>query len=493
MIEGLLTGFWLALGLASIELVGYGLLIVCLPRTSGFTALERFALGFGLGALVLTLWMLVLTFLNIDFSLPWVLGPWLIILCPWWALTSRRRLWQNDLCQLWSAARKIVTLGYGCGWTWRERAWLILLLLAFAFALLRATLYPLWAWDAITTWGLKAKAFYLSRAIDLSRFEAHNYYPNLVPLLMTYIYLWLGGVVDHLVKAIFPLWGGCLVLMFYSFLRRLPVKRPGAWLGAAFLVLNGPTLITHCFIAYADLALTYYTLVSAGLLFLWLRDQAPAGSLILVGVYGGGMLWSKYEGGSLVMINFLAAALTLLWLWPPGRGRKFASLAGIGFLTLLFYFPWRYFCLTHQMTIGADHVGGFFPAQFWHAIIYLLQALVWPPYFGLFWPVVILAGVWWGWEALYSPGLFLVLVTLGNLAAIILAYAVVPASVAEFPFYMRATVDRLLLHFVPVSGLLLAAPWAARNVGRENMVNLSWGCSPGKFRKDNKLFCHSRR
>ncbi|OPX19457.1 MAG: hypothetical protein BZ151_09165 [Desulfobacca sp. 4484_104] len=483
MIEGLLTGFWLALGLASIELVGYGLLLVWLPRASNFTALERFALGFGLGALVLTLWMLGLTFLNIDFSLPWVLGPWLIILNPGWALGSRRRLWYNDLRQLWSTGRKIVTLGYGCGWTWRERAWLILLVLAFAFALLRATLYPLWSWDAVTTWGLKAKAFYLSRAIDLSRFEAHNYYPNLVPLLMTYIYLWLGGVIDHLVKAIFPLWGGCLVLMFYSFLRRLQVKRPEALLGTAFLVLNGPTLITHFFIAYADLALTYYTLVSAGLLFLWLRGQAPAGSLILVAIFGGGMLWSKYEGWPLVMINFMAAALTLLWLGPSDRGRKFAALAGSSFLTMLFYLPWRYFCLTHQMIVGADHVGGFSPAQFWHAIIYLLQALFWPPYFGLFWPVVILAGVRWSREALYSPGLFLVLVTLGNLAAIVLAYAMVPASVAEFPLYMRATVDRLLLHGVPVSGLLLAAPLAAWNVSLHNTFNYYRGCFPRQILK----------
>ena len=72
--------------------------------------------------------------------------------------------------------------------------------------------------------------------------------------------------------------------------------------------------------------------------------------------------------------------------------------------------------------------------------------------------------VWSGRTALCSPAMFLGLVTLGNLAAIVLAYTVVPASAAEFPWYMRATIDRLLLHIAPTSGLLLAAPLASGGV-----------------------------
>jgi hypothetical protein len=44
----------------------------------------------------------------------------------------------------------------------------------------------------------------------------------------------------------------------------------------------------------------------------------------------------------------------------------------------------------------------------------------------------------------------------GNLVAIILAYAVAPTSAAEFPSYVRATLDRLLLHLTPVAALFLA-------------------------------------
>jgi hypothetical protein len=43
----------------------------------------------------------------------------------------------------------------------------------------------------------------------------------------------------------------------------------------------------------------------------------------------------------------------------------------------------------------------------------------------------------------------------GNLLGIILAYAVAPTAAAEFPAYVRATLDRLLLHLTPVAALLL--------------------------------------
>jgi hypothetical protein len=55
-----------------------------------------------------------------------------------------------------------------------------------------------------------------------------------------------------------------------------------------------------------------------------------------------------------------------------------------------------------------------------------------------------------------TPRLFLALFVGGNLLAIILAYAVAPTSAAEFPSYVRATLDRLLLHLTPVAALLLA-------------------------------------
>ena len=69
---------------------------------------------------------------------------------------------------------------------------------------------------------------------------------------------------------------------------------------------------------------------------------------------------------------------------------------------------------------------------------------------------MLLAAIFAGRRLWTSPTLFLALFIGGNLLAVILAYAVAPTSAAEFPSYVRATLDRLLLHLTPTAALLLA-------------------------------------
>ena len=90
------------------------------------------------------------------------------------------------------------------------------------------------------------------------------------------------------------------------------------------------------------------------------------------------------------------------------------------------------------------------------AVYYLLAGLVEPFYFGFLWPALALALIFAGNRLWRSPCLFLALFVGGNLVAIILAYAVAPTGAAEFPAYVRATLDRLLLHLTPAAALLLA-------------------------------------
>ena len=120
------------------------------------------------------------------------------------------------------------------------------------------------------------------------------------------------------------------------------------------------------------------------------------------------------------------------------------------------YLPWRLFIVQQKLEIGADHIQGFYPHQMVQAIYYLLAGLVEPFYFGFLWPALALALILAGQRLWRSPMLFLALFVGGNLAAIILAYAVAPTGDAEFPAYVRATLDRLLLHLTPTAALLLA-------------------------------------
>jgi hypothetical protein len=447
MIETASALLRLLLGLGAVFFPGYALLAVLAPAPRDFTSGEKAALSFGTGVLLLTLWMLALSWRGLSFSLALILAP-LLVLSAALLLTPRgRAALTADRRALSSGLRP----GLG-GWDW---LFLGLLATLFIFAGLRAGLYPMWAWDAIATWGCKARVFYLARSVDLTCIDAHNYYPNLVPLLLTYLYFCLGQVNDYLVNLVFPLWGALLLTLLYSLARRLELTRSQALGLTAFFAANGTVFIVHLYIAYADLALTYFTLGAAGLTYLWLTGGSPRGSLSAAAVMLAGMAWCKYEGPMLGATVILAAALTLLWLRPLGWLRSLGHL-GLPLAGLAAgYLPWRLFSMQQNLEIGADHIRNFYPQQLLEAVGYLAQGLAHPYYFGLLWPAVLLA-LWFSGPRLWrSSRLFLALFLGGNLLAVILAYAVAPTSAAEFHNYVRATLDRLLLHITPVAALLV--------------------------------------
>jgi hypothetical protein len=444
MIEAARLTVRLALGLAGMLGVGYLLVTALAPN---FTRLERVAAGFGVGALVITLWMLALSGLGLPFSLLLILGP------PLGLAGLARSLWGRPPQETPPAAPTRPPAPYGL-WDW---VFIGLLAALGLFVVLRALMYPVWAWDALSTWGFKARVFYLKGAVDLGGFEAHNYYPNLVPLAITYLYLWLGQINDSLVKIIMPLWGGAILALLFGMLRRLGLKRTPALGVTAFFALNGITFITHLHILYSDLATTYFTLGAVALVYLWLTGAAPPRTLPLAALFFAGLPWSKFEGPPLAATILLAAALTLLWLRPPKLARRLAALAWPVAGLLLGYLPWRLFAASHGIETGSDHILGFYWEQLFRAIPALGLALVNPTLFGLLWPTTAVALGLTGNKVFTTPLLFLALFLAGNLLAILLAYAVAPTSPFEFHLYLRATVDRLLLHLTPVAALVIAA------------------------------------
>jgi hypothetical protein len=462
MIEAGLSLVRFFLGLAALLLVGYGGLALITPALRDFSWGERLSFSFGIGALLLTLWMLTLSSLGRPFSLPLILGPLMVLpgaallvnMLGGEGLRDRAKRRKGEKAKRDGVDKDLFPLRNSLTWLF----WGLLGIL-FLFATLRATLYPMWAWDSIATWGLKAKAFYLHRSIDFTGITAHNYYPNLVPLLLSYLYLCLGQVNDHLVQGVFPFWGALLLMLLYSFLLRLGLNRRQALGLTSFFALNGTVFIVHLYIAYADLALTFYTLGAVGLLFLWLKDAAPRGSLPLMAIFLAALPWCKYEGTPLAATIILAGGLTLAWLRPPEVWRRLLNLAWpLGGL-ILGYLPWRLYCAAHYLEGGSDHILGFYPHHLLEAIPWLLAALINPQHFGILWPVLLVSFIISGKTLRTSPRLFPALFIAGNLAAILLAYAVAPTSAAEFPQYVRGTVDRLLLHVTPTVALLVGLGW----------------------------------
>ncbi|MFZ5452401.1 MAG: hypothetical protein ACOZF2_11120, partial [Thermodesulfobacteriota bacterium] len=328
MIESALSFCRLLLGLGGIFLLGYVWLALLVPNLRDFRRLEKLSISFGIGATLVTLWMLLLTWLDFSFSLPLILIPPLVLAGAALLVKSKLGKRGQGLPQAGQPGPPAPGPPPSSPTPYQVWDWVFLGLLAafFLFATLRAVLYPMWAWDAFATWGCKAKVFYQSAGIDFACLDAHNYYPNLVPLLLSYLYFCLGQVNDHLAKALFPLWGALLLALLYSLLKRMGLNRTRALGVTAFLALNGTVFVAHLYIAYADLPLAYFILAGVGLLYLWLNNTAPRGSLALAAVFFAALAWCKYEGPPLAVTILLAAFLTLVWLRPPDLKRRLLQL-----------------------------------------------------------------------------------------------------------------------------------------------------------------------
>jgi len=158
MIDPVLALCRLALGLGAVVLLGYGCFALLVPNPREFLRLEKLALGFGIGVTLLTLWMLVFSWLGLKLSLPMILVPPLALSGVALLVKMRFRSGGQRAVSGETPAPPVPSSSRR-SWDW---VLLGLLSLLFLYATFRAMLYPMWAWDAIATWGCKAKVFYQS-------------------------------------------------------------------------------------------------------------------------------------------------------------------------------------------------------------------------------------------------------------------------------------------------------------------------------------------
>lgn len=119
-----------------------------------------------------------------------------------------------------------------------------------------ALLFPIRFWDAISCWSLKAKAFFIDKNIftfylDHDYGFAHNSYPVYLPLIQTWIYIWLGNVNENLVKIIFPIFYLSSIFLVFNFFK----KKFGDLLAGilAFIFSSIPVIADHGYLEYTNL------------------------------------------------------------------------------------------------------------------------------------------------------------------------------------------------------------------------------------------------
>ena len=194
-----------------------------------------------------------------------------------------------------------------------------------------ATAAPLWEFDFLVDWGLKARQFFIAKHVDWSFLEAawyrgtHPDYPPLVPLAFDGASLLRGAWSDRYLGIFNLAFAAALLLAVYRF----AAEELRASLPSAFVVLAMVPLAAVPWIGLAEAPFIAYATV--GLLLM--RRNVAAGAVML-----GCAAMTKNEGVSLIV----AAAVALV---ATRRGREVVRLWPAVAIAL----PWWIMRAVHQL------------------------------------------------------------------------------------------------------------------------------------------------
>ncbi|MBI4494443.1 MAG: hypothetical protein HY690_16800 [Chloroflexi bacterium] len=407
---------------------------------------EALALDFGLGAATLTLWMLALAALGLAFSL-WSIG---VVLVPLGLAllvggAAPRPRWPTLALPRWRFEPRL-------GWL-VELAPLMVLVVVLGGAAVLALSQPETNWDTLSHWGLKAKAFWIHQTIWLWDYDAHNYYPLLVPLLTTWLYTVLGRVDEPAAKSLALGYGVALLLLFYHALRRGGLGRFAAGAFTLPLLLVANQLVQQLLTNQADLPLTFYLTGALVYAWRWLQQPGESRHLVLASLLAGAAAWTKFEGLFLDALLALALFVTL-WLGRRPLRAWLPPVLAFGGAAAGPALAWAAYRASHGIPVEDEHLAALLVPDvvlpvlgaFAHYLLAGRSAALWLAVLG-------------GWLLFARRSLdprhrFLSLALGLNLVAIVWAFTV---DATDPLGQVERTGGRLLMHIAPLGLLLLAS------------------------------------
>ena len=268
-----------------------------------------------LGTLFISIYMMSLSLWGISFSYSSVyivslcfLGIYIYILArkiiyrkPWSVVKKASSKCKDDPKEL----KRVKLKKIAC------IVFIILILFNIATVLFFTYIFPVRFWDAISSYSLKAKAFFIDGGI-FDFYSGHGYtfshysYPLYLPLVQAWTYQWLdmglGGMpAEALTKTVFPLFYISILLVMLGLFK----KRFSLWLSLLFTFIFSslPVVLDHGYIEYNNLVFSCVLLLGSWFFYGWIRSKA-IGDLILTALFFGLLFNIRTEG-------FLYAAIFL--------------------------------------------------------------------------------------------------------------------------------------------------------------------------------------
>ncbi len=268
-------------------------------------ATERFALSYGLGFGLLTLVMFLLNLLGIKFSLVNT------SICLSGIIVGSMLYWKRKKGSYHPLA-EVSRFLRGIGKTFAslsifERIVLGLLIFFGVSNLIIAVYWPVYWWDALAVYGLRAKVLaetqsFPEAALKVMQPDYLFYYPPMTSLVQAWLYLW--GWTNP--KVFYSLLFISLAIIFYHSLRD---HCPGYHcLLFTLILVSTPSLYSHATSAYTNFPFAFYFSVGTLYLYRWMMTSKK-GFLTLAGLFLGLSSWVRQES----IIFFLGYCVVLLY------------------------------------------------------------------------------------------------------------------------------------------------------------------------------------
>lgn len=238
---------------------GYLGINLILSKQEDAGLLERLALGYCLGTMLLTLAMeYLLTQLHIPITVFSASLPLLLLFTLGLFHSIKNKLFHGFKLDF-----RLNTF---------ETIIIIILLIQVAFVFSAILIKPVVGVDAWANYSLRAKAFYIEKSTIVANISETGR-GNHVPLIQTWAFLCLGQWNDIWGKIMFPFYFPALLIMFY-FAALRKTKRKTALLGTLMLATL-PFLVYHATLEYCDLMIAIYLFAGVSILLRWSENISP--------------------------------------------------------------------------------------------------------------------------------------------------------------------------------------------------------------------------
>ncbi|MEI6597075.1 MAG: glycosyltransferase family 39 protein [bacterium] len=319
--------------LSSLFLCLFGfLLILIIDKENKYSFFEKITLSFPLGAAVITQLMLFNALLGINFNIGVINFVFGILFCLMliYAYRKKRKL---NFKGLNPAKQSLVS-----------RLIFLIIIFQVFFVAGEAVLRPVYGFDALDNWAIKAKSFFYEKSVNLDKTDPYFMggtnskanYPLHISFLASWFYFNQGEINESLINLIPAAYYIALLALIYINLIKY-ISRRKALIFTLFLA-TAPLLIYHGFNYYADLPLAFYLTAAIIYLYNYLRSGRSS-DLLLGALMCGAIIFIKNNG---LFYAFIILAIFLFELWrlkkikSPDKKSLVLPTAGFMFFSL----PW---------------------------------------------------------------------------------------------------------------------------------------------------------